>query len=189
MKKIVFAFSIILVLIAGCVPSPYYQQSFVIPGNKWTPNFKPSFVVDIEDTSIHYNINFIIRHTNLYAYSNIWLWVYVKQPGEKTFIKTRIEIPLANPQGRWLGEGMGEIYEQRRTIVLNHNEIPITDDLISISQESIPNLFSKKGRYEIKLEQNMREQALSDVLHVGLRISKSSKKKLSTPTNKPQGVS
>jgi hypothetical protein len=35
----------------------------------------------------------------------------------------------------------------------------------------------------------MREQALSDVLHVGLRISKSSKKKLSTPTNKPQGVS
>ncbi|MDI9319489.1 MAG: gliding motility lipoprotein GldH [Phycisphaerales bacterium] len=180
MTRIIISCYLLLTLLSGCVSSPYYQKSFNIPNNKWAQDFKPNFIVDIDDTSVHYNIHFIIRHTNLYAYSNIWLWVSVKQPGETTFTRTRIEIPLANLQGRWLGEGMGEIYEQRRMIVLNHNEIPVTDALISISEESINQLFSKKGRYEIRLEQNMREQSLADVLHIGIRIEKSSKKKAST---------
>lgn len=66
-------------------------------------------------------------------------------------------------------------------IVLNHDEMPITDNLISVSEESFKQLFRKKGRYEIRLEQNMREKALSDVLHVGLRIEKSSKRAVSKP--------
>lgn len=190
MTRIAIGCLLLLMLLSGCVSSPYYQKSYNIPNNKWAQDFKPNFVVDIEDTSVHYNIYLIIRHTNLYAYSNIWLWVSVKQPGATTFTRTRIEIPLANLQGRWLGEGTGELYEQRRMIVLNHNEIPLTDALVSLSEQSIDHLFGKKGRYEIRLEQNMREQSLADVLHIGLRIEKSSKKKADTPpASQPKSVS
>lgn len=176
--RIIFAFALMVTLFSGCVSSPYYQKSFSIPGNKWSHDFKPSFVLEIEDTTIHYNLSFIIRHTNNYAYSNIWLNVLVKKPGDAVFIKTRVEIPLANPQGKWLGVGMGEIYEQRRMIVPDHKAIPITDELISISEESINDLFSRKGRYEIRVEQNMREQILPDILHIGLRIEKSAARKV-----------
>ena len=183
MNRIILGMALLMLTWSSCVTSPYYQKSFDIPKNQWTPSFKPNFAVDIEDTNVYYNMHFIIRHTNLYAYANIWLWVYVKQPGETGFTKTRIEIPLSNPQGRWMGQGMGEIYEQRRMIVLNQNEIPITDDLISIAEESVPNLFHKKGRYEIRFEQNMREQSLADVLQIGLRVEKSSLRK---QTNVPK---
>lgn len=181
MTKLLFALGIFLSLFASCVSSPYYQKSESIPNNKWAIDFKPGFVIDIEDTNIYYNTDFIIRHTNNYKYANIWLNVLVKGPGQKSYTKTRIEIPLATPQGQWLGQGMGEIYEQRRMIVLNHDEMPITDNLISVSEESFNQLFRKKGRYEIRLEQNMREKALSDVLHVGLRIEKSSKRAVPKP--------
>lgn len=178
MTRTLFALLLISTLsFAGCIPSPYYQKSYSIPGNKWSYDFRPSFVVDIEDTAIHYNLSFIIRHTNNYAYSNIWLNVLVKKPGDSIFRKTRVEIPLATPQGQWLGKGMGELYEQRRMIVLDHKAIPLTDELVSVSEASIDDLFLNKGRYEIKFEQNMREQNLSDLLHVGLRIEKSSVRK------------
>jgi gliding motility-associated lipoprotein GldH len=180
MTKLFFTLGILLTLLSGCVQSPYYQKSFEMPGNKWSHSFAPSFDLEIVDTSVYYNMHFIIRHTNNYAYSNIWLNVLVKEPGDSVFSKTRLEIPLAEPQGKWLGNGMGEIFEQRRMIILDHNAIPITDDLIAISESSLPNLFRKKGRYTIQLQQNMRDNVLSDILHVGLRIEKSTNRKTNT---------
>jgi gliding motility-associated lipoprotein GldH len=186
MTRIAFVFVLSLQLLSGCVSSPYYQKSYAIPANKWAYDFKPAFVLEIVDTGIHYNVFFIIRHTNNYPYANIWMNVLVKTPGDSVFRKTRIEVPLATAQGRWLGAGMGEIYEQRRMIVLDHKAIPVTDDLVSVSESSFDDLFSKPGRYEIKLEQNMREQSLPDVLHTGLRIEKSSERKVAAP---PKAVS
>lgn len=166
--------ALFVVSLASCVPSPYFQKSVALPNNMWSQKFSPAFTFDVNDTNIFYNLDFIIRHTNNYAYSNIWLNVLVKEPGDSTFKSARIEIPLAEPNGKWLGQGMGELYEQRRMIVIDHNAIPITDNLIAISESSVPNLFRKIGKYEIRLQQNMRDEVLSDVLHVGLRVTKSS---------------
>lgn len=177
MKRIAFVFILGLQLLSGCVSSPYYQKSYAVPSNKWAYDFKPDFVVEITDTGIHYNVFFIMRHTNNYPYANIWMNILVKTPGDSVFRKTRVEVPLASAQGRWLGMGMGEIYEQRRMIVLDHKAIPVTDDLISVSEISFDDLFRKAGRYEIRLEQNMRDQSLPEVLHTGLRIEKSSERK------------
>lgn len=185
MNKIFFAFSVLLVLLGGCVKSPYYQQSFSIPNNSWNIKYSPSFSLEIDDTSKYYNTYLVLRHTNNYAYANIWLNVLIKAPGDSVFTKTSIEIPLATPQGKWLGVGMGEIFEQRRMLILNHQEIPITDDLIAISTESIDKIFRKKGRYEIRFEQNMRENSLAEILNVGLRIEKSSERKIAPPKPKP----
>lgn len=180
MTKLFIAFLFTVLLTEACVESPYYQKSFDLSQNKWQHSFTPSFKLEVTDTNIYYNIHFLIRHTNNYAYSNIWLNAFVKAPGDTAFHKTRIEIPLAEPQGKWLGLHMGELYEQRRMLVLDHNAIPVTDDLIAISETSIENLFKKKGIYEFKIQQNMREDVLSDILHIGLRIEKSSNRKTNT---------
>lgn len=143
-------------LLTGCMESPYFQKDVSIPGYQWTYNYQPTFKVDITDTSALYNLYFIIRHTETYPFSNIWMWIYTKEPGDTSFQKSRIEIPLAEKSGKWLGRGMGEIWEQR---------MPIT-------RNDAPMVFTKPGTYEIKFEQNMRVDPLPEILQVGLRIEK-----------------
>jgi gliding motility-associated lipoprotein GldH len=142
-------------IITGCMPAPHYQKEEAIPQNAWTYNFKPAFNVEITDTNANYQAFFLIRHTQAYPYSNLWIWIYVKTPGDSVMKKERINIPLAETTGKWLGRGMGEIYEQRMPINLA--------DFVS---------FNKKGTYKITMEQNMRINPLPEILDVGLRIEK-----------------
>lgn len=143
------------------MPSPYFQKDIAIPQNEWQYDFQPSFKIDIQDTAALYNLYFIVRHTDAYQFSNIWMWIYTKQPGDTSFQKSRIDIPLAMASGKWLGRGMGEIYEQR---------MPIT-------RNDAPMVFKKKGIYEIKFEQNMRINPLPELLQIGLRVEKIGYKK------------
>lgn len=139
----------------GCMPAPFYQKQEGIPQNAWNFNFKPTFTIDITDTALAYQAYFIIRHTQAYPYSNLWLWVHAKIPGDSVERKARVNIVLAEPTGKWLGRGMGEIYEQRMAI-----------DLRELTS------FNKAGTYKISLEQNMRLNPLPEVLNVGFRLEK-----------------
>lgn len=156
--KTVLSLAIVL-LFNSCLESPYYQKEYPIPGTRWDYNLQPSFKFEVTDTTSLYNLHFLIRHTGAYPYSNIWLMVYTKKPGDTTFEKTRIEIPLAEPSGKWLGRGMGEIWEQR----------------MPISREGDTVMLRKAGTWEIKFGHNMRINPLPEVLQVGLRIEKHTK--------------
>lgn len=142
-------------LMVACLPAPHFQKQVAIPGNEWAYNFVPQFDFGISDTTAQYRPYFIIRHTQAYPYNNIWLWVSVKGPGDTIAKRVRINVTLAEASGKWLGRGMGEIYEQRMPLSLG--------DSIS---------FSRYGGYQIKLEQNMRVNPLPEVLHVGMRVEK-----------------
>ena len=144
-------------LLAGCLPSPYYQSQEPIPQNAWNYNFKPSFTFNITDTTVNYQPYFIIRHTQAYQYNNIWMWLYIKTPGDSIAKKERINIVLAEQSGKWLGRGMGELFEQRMRVSLG---------------DSID--FHKAGTYTISLEQNMRINPLPDIMNVGFRLEKGS---------------
>lgn len=147
---------VLSLLMYGCVSSPYYQKEYAIPGNEWPSDFKPSFKFEVTDTIATYDMQFLIRHTEAYPYSNIWLIADVKKPGDSTFERTRVEVPLAEPTGKWLGRGMGEIWEQHMPLNLEGDE----------------KLFNIPGMWEIRLSQNMRIDPLPDVLQAGLRVEK-----------------
>ncbi len=142
-------------LLTGCLQAPYFQKEEGVPQNAWNYNFKPSFSFDITDTTAAYKPYFLIRHTQAYPYCNIWVWLYITTPGDSVARKERINITLAESSGKWLGRGMGEIYEQRMQMDLG---------------DSIK--FNKKGTYKIAMEQNMRVNPLPEVLNVGLRLEK-----------------
>jgi gliding motility-associated lipoprotein GldH len=142
-------------MLTGCLPAPYYQKEEAIPQNAWAYAFKPSFSFDITDTTIDYQPSFLIRHTQAYPYSNLWINVYIKTPGDSVIKKERINVVMAEPSGKWLGRGMGEIYEQRLPLKFN---------------DSIR--FNRKGTYQVSLEQNMRINPLPEILNVGLRVEK-----------------
>jgi gliding motility-associated lipoprotein GldH len=140
-------------LFVGCIPTPYYQKQVPVPSNQWSYNFKPVFKFDIKDTTATYRTYFIVQHSQAYPFANIWMWMYIKVPGDSVLKKERVNITLADPQGKWLGRGMGAIYEER--VGVNFGE-------------AVP--FNRVGTYEIALEQNMRVNPLPEVLHVGLRV-------------------
>lgn len=129
-----------------------FEKHVVIPDHSWQYDFHPSFTVHISDTAARYNITVTLRHTSAYPFSNLWLLVYAGFTGQKP-VSQRVELPLADTQGRWLATGMDGIYEHR---------IPIQRDA----------RFDKAGDYHFSFEQNMRINPLPDIMSVGLRIEK-----------------
>lgn len=146
---------LVVMVLTGCMSSPHYQKTYAIPGQQWDYDFQPSFRFNITDTTAGYHLYFLIRHTEAYPYSNIWLKVFTREPDDTAFQESRVEVPLAERSGKWLGRGMGEIWEQR---------MPITRD-------DKPMQFNRPGEYEIKFEQNMRINPLPEILDIGLRVA------------------
>lgn len=161
----ILPFLISLCFLAACQPSPKYQKHVTIPSGGWQYAFQPEFKIQIQDTNAAYQMFFLIRHTNAYPYSNIWLRLKTRQPGDSSFQQQRFEVTLAAPtavlpdgslSGGWLGRGMGEIWEQR--MALNDVQHPV--------------YFPKSGEYVFKLSQDMRVNPLPEVIQVGLRVEK-----------------
>lgn len=153
--KIICFLLVIVCFFQGCLPAPYYQKEEAIPQNAWKYSFRPAFTFEIKDTTAHYQPYFIIRHTQAYPYSNIWMWIYIKTPADSLEKRERVNVILAEPNGQWMGRGMGEIWEERLKLILG-DEVK----------------FNRKGEYKISFEQNMRINPLPEILHVGLRIEK-----------------
>jgi gliding motility-associated lipoprotein GldH len=150
-----------LLMVASCQPLKMdtYEKNLEIPGHEWSYGHKPVFEVTLlpQDTAYLYNIFVNVRHKDSYPYSNIWLVVNTQFP-EGQPIPQRVELPLADMSGKWLGSGLDDIYEHQ----------------IPIQQKAILN---KPGTYRFTFEQNMRQNPLPDIMNVGLRIEKAGLRK------------
>lgn len=146
----------IALFLGGCVESPYFQKQVSIPGYQWDYKYMPVFDFEITDTTRVYDVYFLIRHTDAYPYSNLWMNIYTRQPGDSVYKKQRVNVELAvssgKNNGQWKGRGMGEIWEHK----------------LSIAKGA----FQHKGKYSIKFEQNMRINPLPEILQVGMRVEK-----------------
>lgn len=161
MKRLFQVTAGLLLLAAACKPIKMdaYEKNLEIPGHDWAYDYKPSFDVTIqpEDTANLYDIYVNVRHTDAYPYSNIWLLVGTRYPGDSIPKEQRVELPLADINGKWHGSGIDDIYEHR----------------VLIQQKAI---FSKPGTYKFTFEQNMRQNPLPHVMNIGLRIEKAGKR-------------
>jgi gliding motility-associated lipoprotein GldH len=142
-----------LFVLSGCRPGPEYQDHFTIPGNAWKSDFRPEFKFVINDTAAPYQIYLIVRHTDAYRFQNIWINLDSKAPGDSSFTLNRAEVTLAAPNGRWLGRGLGELYEQR---------VPINK----------PVTFPRPGEYTLRLTHDMRQDPLPEIMTIGIRLEK-----------------
>ena len=134
-----------------------FQKQVGIPQSQWRYDFQPTFKFAIPDTSSRYKVYIILRHDEQFPNSNIWIRLKTKGAGGKSFsLGQRVECPLAAPDGQWLGNGLGSIWEHR-ILLKEGRDYP---------------KFSKPGLYEFKLEQIMRINPLPSVLNIGLRVER-----------------
>ncbi len=157
-----YAALFICLLAFACKPPKLdtFEKNRDIPHSEWATDNRPVFELKLapEDTAYYYNIYVNVRHTDAYPYNNLWLLVSTQLPGDSAAVTRRVELPLADTYGKWLGSGMDDIFEHR---------IPIQQNAI----------FAKPGMYRFTFEQNMRQNPLPNMLSVGLRIEKAAPRK------------
>ena len=135
--------------LSSCADSATYDRSFSFEGHLWDQNVNPKFVVRISDTITPYQLDFTVRTTTDYTFSNIWMNLSIVFP-DGTKLRRPYELKITDQNG-WLGEKSG-------TVVSNQLSFPNTK-------------LPQKGRYTFILEQATPETSLKEVLDVGLRVS------------------
>ncbi|WP_257669339.1 gliding motility lipoprotein GldH [Parapedobacter tibetensis] len=140
-----------VMLASACTDTALLDNSVAISDRKWHYEDQPEIEAHITDTKKRYNIYLNLRHTPDYKYSNIFVLVHRHEPNGRDTTE-RFEVRLAEPDGRWLGRGMGSTFSHQQ-LLKEHFRFPDT------------------GKYVFKLEQNMRENPLDEITDVGIRIA------------------
>lgn len=150
--RIITILALACLFLAGCDPNGVYDDNRSIPGGKWHYRNALPFEVQITDTNAWYNVYVNLRVSSDYAYNNIFLWVTTTNPARKSD-KRRVEIRLADEHGKWLGSGLGDIYDYQFPAIQKVK-------------------FPVSGFYRFELEQNMRDDTLQYVKSAGIRVEK-----------------
>lgn len=138
----------------GCDTRNITDTSQTMPARNWSYANKVTAVVDIKDSNQSYDIYFKLRHTADYRYSNIFVLFHVKQGGKKQ--SRRYEYKLAQADGQWNGSGSGNLYTYKLPLLTNYK-------------------FPAPGKYELEIEQNMRDNPLKEVSDAGITVATSVK--------------
>ncbi|MCU0441170.1 MAG: gliding motility lipoprotein GldH [Bacteroidia bacterium] len=150
-----WTYSLLVGLVFGlqaCDPQRVFDDNKLINGEAWYYKTTFPFEVQITDTQAYYNVYVNLRVNADYKYSNIFLWLNTTNPDRKTD-KRRVEIKLADESGKWLGSGLGDLYDY---------QFPVYQKV----------RFPHSGFYRFEVEQNMREDTLQHIKAVGVRVEK-----------------
>lgn len=144
-------------LAVSCDPNRVFEDNIDIPELNWDVKNKLLFDVDIQDTTSLHNLYVNVRHASHYPYANLYVFITIKFPNGK-LAKDTLECVLADADGQWKGEGMGDIWD---------NQILWK-----------PNVkFPVAGKYTFEYEQAMRTEQVPFVMDMGLRVEKAEKGK------------
>ena len=138
-------------ILPSCDPSMVFDQFHNTGDNLWSWDEKQSFVVDMQEPQEYYNIYINIRHTKEYPKSNLYVFLSINGP-DNAITHDTIDIAIADPRGKWLGDGFGDIKFVRKRI-----------------REKVR--FANPGTYTFTISQGMRLKEIP-VTDVGLRIER-----------------
>ena len=134
----------------ACDDGRVFDDNISLSESGWDKDFKPSFAFDIGDTTALYNILINVRNESDYAYSNLYLFVKMTSPSAQYFMDT-VEVKLADKGGRWLGSGIGNIWQ-------------VSSPLLKGVR------LKERGEYRIEFTHGMRTDVLEDIRNIGVRV-------------------
>jgi gliding motility-associated lipoprotein GldH len=159
-RTLVIISAVIVMLASSCSNNVVYSQYERFDENKgWAKNYQPTFSFDNKDTTQLYDVFINVRNAESYPFRNLFMFLHTTDPkGIKT--TDTIECVLADEKGRWLGSGLGDLYDN--AIIYKRNTH-----------------FKHAGVYKFSFEQAMRYgdknviDPLPLIMDVGLTIEKS----------------
>jgi gliding motility-associated lipoprotein GldH len=106
-----FAIIIISIGFIACSTDTVVSEMESIP-NGWSKDEPILFTIPKLDSVKLYNLFLTVRNNNEYAYNNLFLITKLNFPNGKVVTDT-LEYKMANPDGTWLGKGVGAIKESK----------------------------------------------------------------------------
>jgi gliding motility-associated lipoprotein GldH len=106
-----FAIIIISIGFIACSTDTVVSEMESIP-NGWSKDEPILFTIPKLDSVKLYNLFLTVRNNNEYAYNNLFLITKLNFPNGKVVTDT-LEYKMANPDGTWLGNGVGAIKESK----------------------------------------------------------------------------
>lgn len=137
---------------SACDDNRVFEENKELPDNTWSSSNVLKFDVSIVNKEIPTNFYINVRNADGYPYNNLFLFIKTTFPSGKMSNDT-LECVLADENGKWLGSGMGDIYD---------NQIPFKKNV----------LFPEMGKYTFEIQHGMRAENVPLIMDIGLRIEK-----------------
>jgi gliding motility-associated lipoprotein GldH len=150
--KVLFVIATLSLVFVSCDRNRVYEQNIKIDDYIWDSQNAIKFEFEIKDTAALHNVYINVRHASVYPYNNLWLFIKSSAPNGQINVDT-LECKLADEKGKWLGEGLGDIWDIR---------IPWKKNV----------RFPNNGKYIVEYNQAMRIDKLPGIMEVGLRVEK-----------------
>jgi gliding motility-associated lipoprotein GldH len=152
-NKILYIFFCFFFLIFTSCDSHKIADSYQnIPENAWHINRSVAFEFNISESTDKIDFLIGLRNNNEYRYSNIFFFVDLMFP-DGSLERDTVQFLLAEPNGKWLGEGIGPI----KHLILTYKE----------------NQETQSGTYKFNISHGMRDSILLGIEDIGFRIEKS----------------
>ncbi|MBL7927534.1 MAG: gliding motility lipoprotein GldH [Bacteroidia bacterium] len=142
----------LILSLQACDDKMVIDENKTITNRNWDVAQPLHFDVSINDTISSYNMYVNVRNSNNYKFSNLYIFMHTKWPTGENETDT-LQLFLASPDGKWLGNGLGDIYENQIQLKQNFK-------------------FYRSGQYRFTLEQAMRLNPLPGIIDMGIRIEK-----------------
>lgn len=157
LKPIKLILVALALLLTSCDGTVYYSEYADIDESGWKVADSARFDLQVDDTTHLFDLLVEVRNGVDYAYSNLFLFVNTTFPDGSISCDT-MELPLADPSGAWLGKHSGRYVDSRYRL------------------RGQPVRFPMKGNYHFAITNGMRDNAVKDIVHVGLRVEYSETK-------------
>jgi len=150
-----------ILLLSGCSDNAVFSSGTSF-SNGWQQQDTVKVTLPEMDSITPYDLFLTLRNSNDYPYNNIFLIVSMEFPEGKV-LKDTLEYRMANPDGSWMGTGVGGIKESKLWY-----------------KESVR--FLEQGNYNLSIVHALRNngqvggvEQLEGILEVGLRIEETGK--------------
>jgi len=150
--KFVISVVVLLFTIASCKPKKEFEAYQTLDSAGWNKDSLVVIPVDLKDSIGSHNLYVNVRNNGNYAFSNLWLFINIKSPDSKVLTDT-LEFQLADPAGKWLGSGIGDLFDNQ-----------------FLYKENV--YFPVTGTYEFSIQQGMRDNMLKGIRDIGISIEK-----------------
>lgn len=146
-------FLVAAMFLVGCDSAKVYEEYIEVENNNWLKENVASFEFDVTDTVSKHNLYLNVRNTGDYAFNNLYLFISLQGPNGN-MLKDTVNCELADKSGKWLGKGIGDLWDI---------QIPYVGGF----------KFAQSGKYTVSMEQGMRvNKGLEGITDVGLRVEK-----------------
>ncbi len=152
-----FRFSGVLFILCtwltACDDTRVYEQNVSFEDRTWKVTEEPRFEFTVSDTSHRYNLYYNVRNSLDYKWARIFITYHLYDSTGFELTRKLINHDLFDEKtGKPFGDsGIGDLYDHQFSLLQNY-------------------AFPHRGKYTVKLDHMMRQDTLTGILAVGIRL-------------------